>query len=351
MTASSRDDLYRKVAKKVLTDSLALQKGESLTVETWNNGLPFARHVVLEARRMGAIPLTIFEDEDAYIKGVRAAPKDVVGKMGRQEYKLLSGTDAYVFIPGPVLGSYSHRLRRDEVVESTAYVDAWYKAAAKAKLRGVRMSFGYIGEDAPSMLGMSIDTIVTHQLKASLADYRSLVRKSRELSAALAGGSGVTVKTPGSKLTFTLTGVKEIDDGVIDKKDIETENNVCYVPPGYVYAELDPQTASGRFTLSPTVTRFGVIKDGTIDFEGGRVTRWSSAASSATFAKLAESASKNARQPSAVTVGLNPLLRYGYGQNAHSAGVIGVRAFGVNFTARRGSLRVRGKPLVDNGRI
>jgi leucyl aminopeptidase (aminopeptidase T) len=351
LNSSFRDDLYKKVARKVLNESLAVQRGESLTVESWNNGLPFARHVVLEARRMGAIPLTIFEDEDAYVEGVRAAPRDVLGKMGRQEYRLLSGTDAYVFIPGPVLGSYSHRLRRDEFVESTAYGDAWYKAAAKARLRGVRMSFGYIGEDAPPMLGVSVDAIVTHQLKASLTDYRSLGRKARVLSAALSKGAHVTVRTPGSKVTFRLTGVKEVDDGVVDQKDVEAENNVCYIPPGYVYAEIDPESVSGRFTFSPTVSRFGVIKEGTLEFEGGRVARWRSAGSSPALAKLAASASEKARHASAVTIGLNPLLRYGYGQNAHSAGVIGLRALGLNFTARRGSLRVGAKPLVAQGRF
>ena len=56
--------------------------------------------------------------------------------MGKHEYKLLSATDAYVFIPGPVLGSYTHRLPREAVNASTAYGESWYKAAAKARLRG-----------------------------------------------------------------------------------------------------------------------------------------------------------------------------------------------------------------------
>jgi leucyl aminopeptidase (aminopeptidase T) len=350
-TNSSNDDLYRKVAKRVLTQSLALKKGEFLTVETWNNGLPFARHVVFEARKMGALPLTIFEDEDTYVEGVRATPKDMLGKMGKHEYKLLSATDAYVFIPGPVLGSYSHRLPREEVNASTAYGESWYKAAAKARLRGVRLAFGYIGGDAPSVLGRSVDAIVTHQLKAALADYSSIGKRASVLSSTFAAGSDVTLKTPGSKLTFRLTGVNEVDDGVVDAKDLESENNMCYIAPGYVYAEVDPTSVSGKFTFSPTVTRFGLIKDGTLEFKDGRVTGWSSKSSSATLGKLAAAASEQARQASSMMVGLNPLLSYGYGQNSHSAGVISFRAFGVNFTSGRGSLIVGGKTLVDRGRL
>ena len=352
MTArSSKDDLYGKVARKTLTESLALKKGESLTIETWNNGLDFARQVAIEARKMGAIPLIIFEDEDAYVEGVSASPKDIVGKMGKHEYDLLASSDAYVFIPGPVLGSFSHRLPRETVASSTAYGDSWYRAAAKAKLRGVRLAFGYIGEDAPGVLGKSIDAIVTHQLKSALADSAEIGKKASGLSAAFSKDAEVTVKTAGSDLTFRLTGVNEVDDGVVDASDIASENNVHYVPPGYVYAELDPASVSGKFTFAPTVTRFGLIKDGTIEFRDGQVVAWKSKASSAALGKLAAAASENARRASAVSVGLNPLLKYGYGQNAHSAGVIGIRTLGVNFTTNNGSLSVGGKTLVVRGRL
>src|ERR1700731_3047092 len=98
---SPDEALYGKVARKVVSETLRMKKGETLTIESWNNGLPFARRLVVEARRIGAIPLVIFEDESAYIEGVRVTPKDVLGSMGRQEYGLLAGSNAYVFIPGP----------------------------------------------------------------------------------------------------------------------------------------------------------------------------------------------------------------------------------------------------------
>ena len=142
-----RTELYSQVAKKVLKDSLHLKKGETLTVETWNNGLPFAREVVKEARRIGCIPITLLEDEAAFLDGVRNASREIVGLMGKQEYAMLSGSDGYVFIPGPPLGTYTRKITRQEYVDSTRYNDSWYKAAKKANLRGVRLTFGYVGLD------------------------------------------------------------------------------------------------------------------------------------------------------------------------------------------------------------
>jgi leucyl aminopeptidase (aminopeptidase T) len=141
-TRNSLDSLYGQVTQKILSESLALKKGETLTIETWNNGIPFARRVAIDARKMGALTVTLLEDEEAYVEGVRGSPDDSLGKMGNHEYGLLAGTDVYVFIPGPVLGSYSHRLTRKEMLDSVRYNSSWYEAAAKARLRGARLSFG-----------------------------------------------------------------------------------------------------------------------------------------------------------------------------------------------------------------
>jgi len=54
---------------------------------------------------------------------------------------------------------------------------------------------------------------------------------------------------------------------------------------------------------------------------------------------------------SSITIGLNPLLKYGYGQNANSAGVVGVRVLGMNFTAKSASMWAKGKRLVNRGRL
>ena len=173
-TTSAINDLQTKVAKKVVTESLRLKKGESVTVETWNNGFDLARRFVIEARKVGAHPIMLFEDEDAYVESVKNTPKDSAGKMGGHEYKLLSATDAYFFIPNELLEGYTKRLTPAEVDQSTGYGDSWYEAAEKAKLRGARMSFGFAGKELSKMLGKKLDDVVTHQLKATLVDFDAL---------------------------------------------------------------------------------------------------------------------------------------------------------------------------------
>src|SRR5207244_8062104 len=98
-------ELCAQESEKVVNYALHLEKGETRTAETWNNGLPFAREVVKEARRIGCITITLLEDEEAFLDGVRNASREIVGLMGKQEYAMLYGRDGYVLNEGPVVST------------------------------------------------------------------------------------------------------------------------------------------------------------------------------------------------------------------------------------------------------
>ncbi len=79
------NNLYADVAKKVLKKTLSVKKGESVTVESWNNGLEVARVFVAEARAMGCTAMLLLEDEVAYVEGIKRSPRGSLGSMGHNE--------------------------------------------------------------------------------------------------------------------------------------------------------------------------------------------------------------------------------------------------------------------------
>ena len=348
---STDQALYDKVARRIISETLRMKKGETLTIESWNNGLPFARRLVVEARRIGAIPVVIFEDESAYIEGVRVTPKDVLGSMGKQEYGLLAGSDAYVFIPGPPIGAYSPRLSRQEVTDSTKYNRSWYEAAEKARLRGARLPFGYVGKDYAKLLRKRPEEVARHQLKASLADLSGIATSARALGEALKDGAQGTLLTAGGKLEFTLRGDLEIQDGVVDEDDVAAGDNMAYLPSGYVWKEVDSASANGTVALSPAVTRLGLLADARLEFVDGKLAGWKSSRSPKMLAELLEAVDPEKRVLSSVMVGLNPLMKYENGQDRMVSGAIGLGGFGFTGTVRRGSLAVDRKALVRKGKL
>ncbi len=351
---SPDDALYEKVAQKVLLQTLHMKKGETLTIETWNNGLPFARRLLVEARRLGVIPAMILEDEAAYIEAVKVTPKDILGNMGKQEYGLLAGSDAYVFIPGPPIGTYSPHLSRQEVAESTKYNRSWYEAAEKARLRGARFPFGHVGKEYAKLYRKRPEELVRHQLKAALADFSSLSAAGRVIGQAMQDGAqAVLLTSGGNKLEFTLKGDVEIEDGIIDDSDVEGGYNMTYMPPGYVSKQIDPTSARGTVALSSSITRLGLLKDARLEFEGGKLVGWKGSPSSPSkmLGDLMEGVQQEKRILSTIFIGLNPLMKYENGQDRMVLGAVGLGGLGFTGVVRRGSLSIAGTTLVQKGKL
>ncbi len=359
-TSSSRDAKkskssknYAKLAQRIVTDSLHLQKGESLTVETWNNGLDFAKELVKKARKVGAIPLLVLEDEEAYLDGLKNSPKDSLGKMGKHEYSLLSSTDAYVFIPGPLLAGYSPRIPQADVNASTAYNSSWYEAAERAKVRGVRMSFGYIGKEYSKLLAKTVDQIVDSQVKASLVDLEKLRARGQPVMDALQEGGVAEIESGHNKLSFTLKGELGMEDGIVDEADISSGNNISAIVPGMIWKNVDPLTVSGRVRVSSSISRLGLVADAVLEFENGKLVRWSSKSpkTQKILDGLIQTVPEEARNFTILSVGVNPDMKFGFAQDRSADGSIGLAGFGFTGIARGSTLRVNGKTVVEKGKI
>ncbi len=346
-------DIFTKIAHKLLTESLNVQKDETVTVETWNNGLPLARPMVLESRRLGATPLLLLEDEETFIEASRTLPKDSVGQMGRHEYNLLAETDAYVFIPGPPISSYSPRLKIEEREAATAYSMSWYEAAEKAKLRGVRLSYGYVGKDLAKLLGKSAKTIVEHQFKGILVDYQAIKEKARAISEYLGDGVGATVSVGDEKLELQLKGDIMIEDGIVDERDVKDGHNLCYIPPGFIAKQVDPQSVLGRLNISSYLGPVGTLNNLSLEFKEGQLVSWKSRSSQAKLDAAIGAIPEKNRRMTDIMVGLNPLVRFGYGIDRFVEGGITIAVAGFKFAGiiEKGSLKVGEHILVDKGKL
>jgi len=341
--------LLDRVADKVLRESLRVRAGETITIETWNTGLEFAKRVAIRARRLGAMPVLLLEDEDAYVEGLRIAPKERVGEMGGHEFALLSKTRAYVFMPGPVLGG-SPRLSREEFGASTAYNSSWYAAAKKARLRGIRMLFGYVGSELARILGKPVRRVAEHQLRASLVNLQKVRRTGLGLSKRLRPGASVTLNAEGETLRFELGPEEALDDAVVSRNDVAKGANMTNVPPGYYAREIVASSINGSVKLYAPVPRIGAVGDLRLEFRRGRLVKWESEVNQHWLNELVRTTPKERRTFGAVAVGLNPDLRNGYGQDRLVEGA--VTFFGMfQGTARPADLQVGGGNVVREGRL
>jgi leucyl aminopeptidase (aminopeptidase T) len=343
-------DFTSEVVSRMLDRTLKLKKGETITVETWNNGLKFALEVVKQSRRRGAIPLLLLEDEEAYLDGINGTPKDVMGLMGKHEYGLLSASDAYVFIPGPPLGVYYKSISREQYADSTKYNQSWYKVASKAKLRGARLAFGYVGKDLAKLLEKSVGEVTQAQLEANLADLNRISETGMALASRLPDGREVVVRTGSSRFVFTVRGELEVEDGVLDDADIKSGNNVTYLPPGYVLKTIAKSSANGSVVVSRSPSTGGMIEDALLQFKKGRVASWSSVKSKGVLDGLLDGGEAK-HTVAYFSIGLNPRLKYGYGLDRFVKGAVCFYGFGFTAVCKDATVSAGGRKIVEDGKV
>jgi leucyl aminopeptidase (aminopeptidase T) len=351
--SSGISGLYSQLAKKIVSKSLDVKAGESVTIETWNNGLDFSKQVVKEVRRIGAIPLLILEDDDAYLWGLQNSPNEALGQMGKHEFNLLSATNAYIFIPGPLIGTYVPSLTKEQASEGTAYNSSWYQAAEKAGVRGVRLTFGYVGPDLAKILGKKLDEVVVRQLKASLVDSEVIAKAGKPIMDRLVNGAEALLQTGGESLVLYLKGDLGIEDGITDVADVVAKNNISYIVPGFVWKGIDPESASGKVTITSSITCAGLVDGATLEFERGKLISWKGKdkLNQQKLDLVLGGLPEDRRRLDTLIIGLNPQLPYGFGQDRFVAGAISLAGFGITGVVSKGTLTVNGQAVVEKGKL
>jgi aminopeptidase len=339
------------LAKKILHESLHVQKGETVTVETWKTGLELAKRVILEARKIGATTLLLLEDEDVFVESAKSVPKEHLGMMGRHEFSLLSQTDAYVFIPGPPIAAYTKLITQEERSATTAYNQSWYEAAEKARLRGARLSFGYVGSDIAKLYGKTQKEIISHQLKASLADYGKIREQCSRIAANLAEGEEACIISKAGMLNFTLKGDFVIEDGIVDDTDIEEGKNMVYLPPGRVRRHIDPKSVNGKVEVSSVEIYSGIVEGVRLEFKEGVLQSYGAKRNAKLLDALMRKVPIDKRQISFMEVGVNPLMRYGYAQDRFVSGAVTLGLPRLAGVLRTSTLSINDKSIVAEGKI
>ena len=143
----------------------------------------------------------------------------------------------------------------------------------------------------------------------------------------------------------------KVEDSIVDDEDVSNGSNMTYVPPGFFAKNVNSSSVSGKEKLSSFVTRAGLVKDATLEFEFGKLFKWESKTSKEKLSMLIEAVPEDSRRLSTVTIGLNPSMKYGYGQDRFVAGAIGVRISNFSAVIQKGSLAAGGTEIVDGGKL
>jgi aminopeptidase len=303
----------RRLARSVLQKSLAMKKGEKLTIEAWTNALPWVDAFLVEARKMGVLPMVIYDSDKAFWTNVEEGRAKSLGALGSQELAALKETDAYVYFWGPIDRTRWYKLPKSTLKALTAYEEDWFKIAKDRGLRWCRIELSRATEDLAKEYGIDYAQWVRELLEASTINPYQMVRNGKKIAEKLENGSEVVISHPnGTNLKLQLRGRKAfVDDGIVDEADVKAGFGESNVPSGVVSVALDETYAEGTF-IANRPTRHGPARGrsdkGVWTFDNGKLTKYSYGLGKKDFDRIYMKAGEEKNKPAILSVGLNPKI-------------------------------------------
>jgi putative transposase len=302
----------RASARAVLRQYLRLRPRERLTVESWTSTLEYANAFVLEALRLGARPLLLYQDEPTYWAATKEVPARTLASIGEHRRAALERTDVFVSFFGPSDRERFHALPSPTLFRLGEYQDALYEAAAKAGARTVQMAVGRVSEASGRMYGVDVPTWRRELIEGTLVSPQVLRRRGRTIAERLEKGRDLEVRHPnGTKLHLRLAGRKpRVSDGAVAQTRPKDSWNPVTLPAGVVTVAVEETFAEGSFQSNvPSFTGLsdsvGEFRNGRWTFERGRLRRFVYDEGQELFAQSYGRAPEGRDRPGAVSIGLN----------------------------------------------
>ncbi len=312
----------------VLGPCLGVRRGETVTVETWDHALPWARAFVLEARRRGGEPTLVVEDEESFFRSLAQPGSRTVPSAPAA---LAQASNAYVYLPGPeqfprLLGLSTDEL--DAVVGR--HGPDWWRAARRAGLRAARVAVASATATAAARFQVDRDAWERELLRGSLIAPDRLARAAARVAHRLLRARRVRLRHPnGTDLRLELLRVPPvIEDGRVDRADRRAGRLWTQIPTGVVAAPLAPGGAEGSWESNrPTYDRFAdppIALGARFTFRHGRLVEYAFDRGGAAFARSYVRGGRGRELPGALTVGVNPAISRAPEVGEVAAGTVGL---------------------------
>lgn len=299
-----------RLAHRVLADNLNVQKGESVLIESWTHSLPYARAFVAEARRLGARPTVLYEDEQAWWDAVESGKPKAVGAFSKAEKAAVKAADVYVFFWGPEDRTRMAKLPDELQDKITAYNNDWYKTAHKAGLRGVRMQVGLATEPAAKEYGVDVTAWRNQMVEAGAVNANKIRTKGERLGKLLQKGSELRIRhSNGTDVRMELDGVNfRVRSGLLTKKEMRHPfGMMADNPAGQILVGLDRSRATGTIVSNRAVYLGPNQYDGVRwTLQNGRLVKHTYEKGGEVFDAGFAKAGKGRDRLGLISIGLNP---------------------------------------------
>jgi leucyl aminopeptidase (aminopeptidase T) len=358
--------LYEELAKIVVRDSLNVVPSDVVVVTTWDHTIDVANAMVIECFKQGADAMMSLWTDEYYYGLLRELSAESLGVCSKLCEAFTEAETATINMFGP---KNPEGLKDIPASKQVAWGEgerkAHYPRNIERKIRNVTLPLALLTPERTKVYGFNLDVWRKTVNDALAVDLKTIALRGKDLEATLAGAHTVRLTAQnGTDMTFELAKRPvRVDDGIIDKKDIENKSLDAQLPTGSVITTIVETSGNGKVLFDLPLQSMGLnIQDIEWKFKDGKITSMKAEKNFDAISKVFRQASGDKDRISFIQIGLNPKAKYGYlmDQIVEGAVQIGIgdneyiggkntSVFGMAATLSKATLDVDGKTIIKNG--
>ncbi len=363
-----RSTLYEDLARIIVKDALHVDSSDVVTITTWDHTIAVANAMAVECFRQGADATMSLWTDEYYYAILRELPEESLRECSKICQAFTEMETATINIFGPKNPEGLKKL-------SPSKVNAWsegerrshYPRNMEKGIRNVSLPLALLTQERAKVYGFNFENWKNAVNSALTMDLRKIANNGRDVAATLEKAHTVHLTAPnGTDLTFELNRRPvHIDDGVIDKEDIEKKSLDSQFPAGSVLTTVAETSGTGKVIFDRPLQQMGLNILG-IEwvFKDGKLTSMTAKKNFEPISTQFDKATGDKDRISFIQIGLNPKAEYGYlmehivegavqigiGDNEYIGGK-NSSSFGMAATLSKATLDIDGRTIIKNGRL
>lgn len=360
--------MYEELARIVVKDSLSINSSDVVTITTWDHTIDVANAMAVECFKQGADSMISLWTDEYYYGLLRELSEESLGEPSEICQAFTEAETATINMYGP---------KNPEGLKTLppSKINAWSEGERKAhyprnierRIRNVGLPLALVTPERAKVYGFKLENWKKVMNTALAMDLKKIAKRGRDVAATLAKAHTVHLTAPnGTVLTFELNRRPvHVNDGIIDKEDIEKKSLDAQLPAGCVLTSIIETSGNGKVIFDQPLQQMGLnIPSIEWKFKDGKLTSMKAKKNLDPVSKQFEKASGDKDRIGFFQIGLNPKAEYGYlmdhiVEGAVQIGIgdneyIGGRnssSFGMAATLGKASLDIDGKTIIKNGRF
>ncbi|MFX0011570.1 MAG: aminopeptidase, partial [Candidatus Hermodarchaeota archaeon] len=240
--------MYEKIAKRIVNESLSVNKKDAVVINTWQHTIDFADALALECRKIGADVMVTLSTDKTFYGVVQDLPNEHVKTPAKLTLGLLDAETIEINISGPEDPSFLKKIDPEKFLllqERNSPVNEKFR---DRKIRAASCALGSVTPQRAKTYGLDFN-VWKNEMNAALdVDYRAMNEFGTKLADKLEKTQEVHIKAPsGTDLKFEIQGRPvHILDGVVDQDDISKASFLTDLPAGYVILAPIETSANGK---------------------------------------------------------------------------------------------------------